>query len=202
MPRYFTLRRSLSLCTLAVSALCSGQAHAQAEPYLGQIACFGFDFAPRGWLPADGRLMSISQNTALFSLLGTYYGGNGVNTFALPDLRGRVVIGAGQSPGQSLHTQGEAGGAESVNLTVKNLPPHAHTVAPAGSSGDATDISPAGKAPATKARTTLYGNPTPGTNLAATTTSSVGSGTPVTTLPPYLAMNCAIAVTGIFPSRD
>jgi microcystin-dependent protein len=174
----------------------------QAEPFLGQITCFGFNFAPRGWLPADGRLMSISQNSALFSLLGTMYGGNGVNTFALPDLRGRVVIGAGQSPGQSFYVQGQAGGAESVNLSVNNLPPHAHTVSPAGSSGDATDISPAGKAPATKARTTLYANPTPGTNLAATTTSSVGAGTPVPTLPPYLALNCAIAVQGIFPARD
>jgi len=202
MQAFNTFRRTLALSTRAASALCGGQAHAQAEPFLGQITCFGFNFVPRGWLPADGRLMSISQNPALFSLLGTMYGGNGQTNFALPNLQGRVVLGAGQTPSGQQYVWGQTGGAEAVNLSVNNLPPHAHTVAPAGSSGDATDISPAGKAPATKARTTLYGNPTPGTNLAATSTSSVGSGTPVPTLPPYVAMTCAIAVTGIFPARD
>lgn len=202
MSLHTTFGRTLALCTLAVSALCSGQAHAQADPYLGQITCFGFNFTPRGWMPADGRLLQINQHIALFSLLGTTYGGNGLTTFALPDLRGRVVIGAGQSPGLSRYEQGQSGGSESVNLSLNNLPPHAHTVAPAGSSGDATDMSPAGKAPATKARTTLYANPTPGANLAATTTSSVGAGAPVPNMPPFLAMNCAIAVQGIYPSRD
>jgi microcystin-dependent protein len=202
MQAFNTFRRTLALSTLAVGALCSGQAHAQAEPFLGQIACFGFNFAPRGWLPADGRLIPIQQNVALFALLGTSYGGDGIRTFGLPNLQGRVVMGAGQAPSGVTYFVGQTGGSEAVNLSVSNLPPHAHTVAPAGSSGDATDISPAGKAPATKARTTLYGNPTPGTNLAATSTSSVGSGTPVATLPPYVAMTCAIAVTGIFPSRD
>lgn len=201
MPLFTTLRRTLTLSALAATALCSGQAHAQVEPFVGQIACFGFNFAPVGWLPADGRLLPIQQYTPLFALLGTTYGGDGVRTFGLPNLQGRVVVGAGQLQGGAQYVQGQAGGAESVSLSVNNLPAHTHTVAPVASSSDATDISPAGKAPATKARTTLYANPTPGTNLAASTTSSVGSGTPVPTLPPYLVMNCAIATQGVFPSR-
>jgi microcystin-dependent protein len=201
MLAFIKRRPMVALSTLALSTLCGGQAHAQAEPFLGQISCFAFDFAPKGWLPADGRLLSISQNSALFALLGTYYGGNGSTNFALPDLRGRAVISVGQGPGLALRSQGEMGGAESVTLSVNNLPPHAHTVAPLGSSSDASDISPAGKAPASKARTALYALPTPGVSLAASTSSSVGSGTPVSTMPPYLTLNCAIAVTGVFPSR-
>ena len=201
MHAFNHLRRTFALSTLAVSALCSGQAHAQAEPFVGQIACFGFNFAPVGWLPADGRLLPISQYTPLFALLGTTYGGDGRNTFALPNLQGRVVVGAGQLAGGQPYPLGQMGGAETVTLSVNNLPPHAHTVAPVGSSSDATDISPAGKAPATKARTTLYANATPGTSLAASTSSSVGAGSPVPNLPPYVVMNCAIATQGIFPQR-
>jgi microcystin-dependent protein len=201
MHAFITPCRTLALSTMAVSALWSGQAHAQAEPYLGQITCFAFDFAPRGWLKAQGQLLPIAQNQALFSLLGTYYGGDGRTTFALPDLRGRTVITAGQGPGLSPRVQGELGGAETTTLSVGNLPPHSHTVAPVGSSSDASDISPAGKAPASKARTTLYALPTPGVSLAASTSSSVGSGTPVSTMPPFITLNCAIAVQGVFPSR-
>ncbi len=96
------------------------------EPFLGQIQAFGFSFAPRGWATCQGQILSISQNTALFSLLGTTYGGNGQTTFALPDLRGRAAIGQGQGPGLSAYTIGEVGGAESTSLTTANLPMHNH----------------------------------------------------------------------------
>lgn len=197
-----SLRRTLALSAVALSALSSFNAHAQADPFLGQITCFGFNFAPRGWMLAQGQLLPISQNQALFSLLGTTYGGNGQTTFALPNLQGRVVIGAGQAPGLTPHTLGEMGGTETTTLTVNQLPAHTHTVAPVGSTADASSISPAGKAPASKARTTLYADATPGTNLAASVSSSVGGGQPVPIVQPYVALNCAIAVQGIFPARD
>jgi microcystin-dependent protein len=201
MHQALMTRRTLALSCLALTALCMGPAQAQSVPYIGQIACSGSNFAPIGWLPAEGQLLSIAEYDTLFSLIGTQYGGDGVSNFALPDLRGRIVIGQGQAPGRSNHVLGESSGTESTTLSVKNIPPHAHTVAPLGSSGDATDVSPAGKAPATKARTALYGNPTPGTNLEAAVTSSAGSGKPVPTLAPYEVVTCAIATEGIYPSR-
>jgi microcystin-dependent protein len=195
-------RSFFALSLAALLALSSGAAQAQAEPFIGQIACSGSNFAPIGWLPAEGQLLPIAEYDTLFSLIGRQYGGDGVSTFALPDLRGRLVIGQGQAPGRSNHVSGEKAGAETTTLGVKNLPPHAHTVAPLGSSGDATDTSPAGKAPASKARTTLYANPSAGVNLAATISSSVGAGAPVPTVAPYTTMNCNIAVEGIYPARN
>src|SRR5688572_4385704 len=96
------------------------------EPFLGQIQAFGFNFAPRGWAQCQGQLLAISANTALFSLLGTTYGGNGQTTFALPDLRGRTMVGQGQGPGLSPYVIGEQGGTENVTLTVNNLAAHTH----------------------------------------------------------------------------
>lgn len=174
-----------------------GQAHAQ-EPYLGEVRCFAFNFVPTGWVAANGQLMSINQNVALFSLLGTYYGGDGRQTFALPDLRNRSV----------LHTDGsqipfaQAGGAASAQIGVANLPPHTHNFAVLGSNNDASSITPAGKVPAAKARTTLYTDPANVVTMANGTTASTGSGVPLPTQSPYLAMTCAIAVQGIFPSRN
>jgi microcystin-dependent protein len=189
----------VALVLLGVLAL-NGMARAQ-EPFIGEIRCFGFNFAPQGWAMANGQLLPISQNTALFSLLGTQYGGNGVTTFALPDLRGRAMIGIGQGPGLSNVVQGEDGGAETTTLSTAQLPAHTHTVTPLGSTSDATQVSPAGGVPPTKARTTLYA-PGPGTvAMAPVETSSAGSNQPVATRSPYLGMNCAIALFGIFPSR-
>ncbi len=190
---------------LACATLCASSlaAHAQAtEPFLGQIMCAPYNFEPRGWAFAAGQVLSIAQNTALFALLGTTYGGDGQVTFALPDLRGRVMLMAGQGPGTGQHVLGETGGSETKQLTVSNLPAHTHTVAPQGSSQDASSISPAGKAPASKARTTLYADPTPGSNLAPTTSSATGSGVPVSVMQPYGTVNCFIALQGVFPSRN
>lgn len=196
-------RRSLALASLTVLAgLQSMPAAAQSEPFLGQIMCAGYNFTPRGWAPLNGQLLPIAQNTALFALLGTQFGGNGQTTFGLPDMRGRALIGIGQGPGLSDRQVGEAGGSENSTLGASNLPPHAHTVAPLGSSNDATSISPAGKVAASKARTTLYAEPTNLVAMASAQTSVVGNGLPFNNMQPYLAVNCYIALQGIFPSRE
>ena len=115
------------------------------DPFIGELRLFGFNFAPRGWALCQGQLMSISQNTALFSLLGTMYGGNGQTTFGLPDLRGRTALGFGQGPGLSPYDQGQPGGAEQVTLLAGQLPPHNHTVS---ASSAATGKNPANSFPA------------------------------------------------------
>ena len=177
-------------------------AAAQSEPLLGQIMCGAFNFAPRGWAELNGQILSISQNTALFSLLGTNYGGNGQNTFALPDMRGRTLLHAGQGPGLQDRSVGEVGGTEVITLTTANLPAHAHSYAPLGSNNDATSISPAGKVPAAKARTTLYADPANLVAEAPVTTGFAGGGQPVNNMQPFLVMKCFIAMEGVFPSRD
>ena len=178
-----------------------GAASAQAEPLLGQLMCGAFNFAPRGWAELNGQLLSIAQNTALFSLLGTQYGGDGRVTFALPDMRGRTLVHAGQGPGLSPREQGEAGGSEQVTLTTPQMPAHGHLVQPQGSSADATLVSPAGGVPATKSRTTLYA-PGPGTvPMQPIVTTLTGGSAPVPVMQPYLTVRCFIAIEGIFPSR-
>jgi microcystin-dependent protein len=195
--------RTVVALVSALAALQAPPAAAQAtEPILGQIMCAGFNFTPRGWAELNGQLIPIAQNTALFSLLGTQYGGNGQTTFALPDMRGRMLIHAGQGPGLSLRDQGETGGSEANTLTTINMPAHAHGFAPLGSTNDATSVSPAGKVAASKARTTLYADPTNVVAQAASVTSSAGNGVPVNNMQPYLTIRCFIAVEGIFPSRN
>lgn len=176
-------------------------ASAQAEPFIGQIMCAGFNFAPRGWAELNGQLLPIATNTALFSLLGTMYGGDGRVTFGLPDMRGRALLHAGMGPGLSNRNQGELAGTENQTLVVSNLPPHTHQVAPLGSGADANAVSPAGAMPASKARTTLYTTNGPALPMAATTSSATGSGTPFNNMQPYLVVKCFIATEGIFPSR-
>lgn len=198
------LHRPLAAAAAAASLLAvAPSAQAQAsDPFIGQIMCAGFTFAPRGWAELNGQLLPISQNTALFALLGTTYGGNGQTTFALPDLRGRVPMHAGAAPGLTPRSQGESAGTETVTLTPNQLPPHTHGVTPMGSAADATLQSPGGAVPATKARTTLYA-PGPGTvPMAPLQTTPSGNGAPVPNMQPYLAIRCFIALEGVFPSRD
>ena len=191
----------------AVAALSLGAMHGTAsaqasDPFIGQIMCAGFNFAPKGWAELDGQLLPIAQNTALFALLGTQYGGNGTTTFALPDMRGRVMLHAGQGPGLTLRDQGAAAGAEQVTLNNGQLPAHTHTVTPQGSPADATLVSPANGVPATKARTTLYA-PGPGTvPMSPVLTSPAGSNAPVPVMQPFVTLRCFIALTGVFPSRN
>ena len=180
-----------------------GTASAQAsDPFIGQIMCAGFTYAPKGWAELNGQLLSIGQNVALFSLIGTTYGGNGQTTFALPDMRGRVLIHAGQGPGLTQREQGESAGSEQVTLNNAQLPAHNHTVTPLGSVGDATLVSPVNGVPATKARTTLYA-PGPGTiAMSPVLTSPAGSNAPVPVMQPYLTVKCFIALFGVFPSQN
>jgi microcystin-dependent protein len=198
------LTRTTSAVLVAASLVgAHGSASAQAtDPYLGQIMCAAYNFTPRGWAPLNGQLLSIASNTALFALLGTMYGGDGKTTFALPDMRGRVMLHAGAGPGLTPRDVGESAGTETVTLTSGQLPAHTHTVTPQGSASDATLVSPANGVPATKSRTTLYA-PGPGTvPMSPILSGSAGSNAPVSVMQPYLTMQCFIAMQGIFPSRD
>jgi microcystin-dependent protein len=190
---------SLAAIVLLTLFLLPAYAQAQNEPYLGQLMLVGFNFCPRGWAPAAGQLMSISQNTALFSLLGTTYGGNGQTTFALPDLRGRVPVGVGQGPGLSNIDQGEVGGDESHTLLVSEMPSHSHTAF--GSTSLPSSLSPTGKLLARQDRVNMYTNPGSVTQLAPQTIGATGGSQPFPLRDPYLGMQWCIAVVGIFPAR-
>lgn len=172
-----------------------------SEPFIGQIILFAGNFAPRGWAFCHGQLLSIASNTALFSILGTTYGGDGRTTFALPDLRGRVPVSEGSGPGLSDWRLGQTGGSEQITLSAANLPAHTHTVTTRMDASPGTTSTPAtGMVPAESSEDN-YG---PGTTPIDTvhTSSSVGSGTPVNNIQPTLALNYIIALQGIFPSRS
>ena len=161
---------------------------------------FGFTFAPRGWAFCNGQLLPISQNTALFSLLGTNYGGNGTTTFGLPDLRGRVPNHFGQGPGLSNYTQGQSAGQENVTLIGSQLPPHTHPFAMPCSTDDPAGGSPKNNFPAAVA-TPIYSTASNASMGAGTTGVNTGS-QPFSILQPYLTINFCIALVGIFPSRN
>ncbi len=165
-----------------------------AEPFIGQIILFAGNFAPRGYALCAGQLLPIAQNTALFSILGTTYGGNGQTTFALPDLRGRVPIGPGQGPGLSNHDLGEVSGEESHTLTVGELPQHSHL--PQVANGGQTTNRAAGGVPANGG---VYST---SPNASGAPTGPAGNNQPHNNLQPYLGLNYCIALEGIFPSRN
>lgn len=171
-----------------------------ADPFVAEIRIFPFNFAPRGWAWCDGQLLPLSQNTALFSLLGTTYGGNGKSNFALPDLQGRAPMHPGQGPGLSLHDLGETGGSETVTLLESEIPSHSHTL---------------------RGNNTLGDSPVPGGNTLARFTSNVyqqttnsnlvmmapealapaGGDQPHNNMQPYLTFYFCIALQGVFPPR-
>ncbi|HTD04893.1 phage tail protein [Undibacterium sp.] len=199
--RYMSSRSLIASSIVAVAALGAVPAFADT-PFLGEIKCFSFNFAPKGWALTNGQLLAINQNQALFSLLGTTYGGDGRSTFALPNLQHRIMIGASDT-----RPLGDAQGTDSKTILPPNLPSHAHVFAPLGSSSNADSVSPAGNVQAVKARTSLYVVPSQNTGnvaMATGTTSAAGvnNPAPVSNLQPYLTFNCAIALQGIFPSRD
>lgn len=167
------------------------------EPFLGELRAFGFNFAPNGWATCSGQLLPISQNSALFSLLGTYYGGDGMVTFQLPDLRGRVSVGIGAGPGLQPYEPGETGGTESVTLTTAQIPGHNHPVA---SSSTPTSKNPSGNVPAVTTASASYGSSTDQA-MGASMIGVVGGGQPHENRPPYLGINWCIALQGIYPSR-
>jgi microcystin-dependent protein len=183
-----------------------------AEPFIGEIRMFAGNFAPTGWAPCDGRLLPISQYSALFSLLGTAYGGNGTSNFAVPDLRGRVAMNAGAAPGRTTYAVGQAGGFENTQLQMTQIPAHTHVatamVAINVNAGRADQAIPKNNLPAgtpASAYTSRSDGSTmaPGATTATVTVQPAGSATPtgVPTLPPYQCVSFIIALQGIYPSK-
>jgi microcystin-dependent protein len=176
------------------------------EPFLGSLLLVPYNFAPQGWALCNGQLLPISQNTALFSLLGTTYGGDGVSTFALPDLRGRVPISAGQGPGLQSYQLGQSGGAETATLNVNQLPTHNHSVNTV--SGAATSKTPTNNLLATSTGAAvgsapdIYSSSQPNSTLAANAISQTGGSQPVDIRSPFLTFNWIIALQGVYPSRN
>ena len=175
-------------------------------PFIGQIQAFGFNFAPRGWTFCNGTLLSISSNTALFSLLGTTFGGDGRTTFGLPDLRGRSIVGAGSGPGLDTITWGEKSGQSQLNLSVLNMPSHNHVAtarlgAGLGNTATATNNRIAANAGAD----TVYTATAAGTDAFAADTIAVantGGSQPFNSRNPFLGIYVSIALEGVYPSRS
>ena len=187
------------------------------DPFLAETVLFSFNFAPRGWAQCNGQLLPINQNQALFSLLGTTYGGDGRTTFALPDLRGRAIVGNGQGPGLSSYALGQRGGSESVTLAETQLPAHAHVISGTMSavancaSGGGNQQAPAGGLPAADAAAAvmMYSNAAPDASMspgalavAGGVTAVTGNSQPHENRQPYLAMTFCIALQGVYPSTE
>jgi len=172
------------------------------DPFIAQIVLFGGNFAPRGWAFCDGQLLPISSNTALFSILGTTYGGDGRTTFGLPDLRGRSAIHAGNGPGLTPISLGQKSGTESNTLTIQQLPSHTHTAQINASSDAGEDSSAAGNFLG-ESNDDLYTS-TSGTamGVGSVTVGNTGNNSPINNRPPYQALNYIIALQGTFPSRS
>ena len=175
-----------------------------SEPFVGEIRMFAGNFAPRGWAFCDGQLLAVSQNDALFSLLGTIYGGDGRTTFGLPEMRGRIPIHAGSGPGLTPRQLGHRGGAENTTLAVPNLPVHNHgSVKALNAVADKTDQ--AGRMVGTSSLFDFYQNGTPTTDgtsdMGSSSVTSTGGGQSTTNLMPTLCIHFIIALVGIYPSR-
>ena len=170
-----------------------------SEPFVGEIRMFAGNFAPRGWAFCDGQLLAVSQNDALFSLLGTIYGGDGRTTFGLPDLRGRIPIHAGHGPGLSERRLGAKGGAETVTLTVNQMPSHTHAMQ--ASTGLAQDSTPQGRVLARTTGVDLYIGDPALENMNSESITNVGGSRSHTNLMPFLCVHFIIALVGIYPSR-
>ncbi len=164
------------------------------HPFLGEIRLFAFDFPPSGWAMCNGQIIPISQNTALFSLIETTYGGDGVNDFALPNLQGRFPIHIGQGPGQASYAQGQEGGSETVTLQITEMPEHNHRVA--ASSEDSTSEKPEDNI---LSQGNQYVSASDGTLMNSAMITNTGGGQPHENIPPYLALNFCIALQGSTP---
>lgn len=171
-----------------------------SEPFLGEIRSFGFDFPPQGWAVCAGQLMAIAQNTALFAVLGTTFGGDGRTTFALPDLRGRAPLHAGSGPGLTPRALGGTGGEETVALNAGQIATHTHSANCNSSKGE--KYTPAGNYWAMDGGAAKEYSPTGNAQMASDALLPAGSNVPHNNLQPYLAINFCIALNGIFPSRS
>lgn len=189
--------------TLLAFVLFSLGAFAQ-EAYIGEVRIFAGNFAPRGWALCDGQLLAISQNTALFSLIGTMYGGDGRTTFALPDLRGRVVVHPGQGLGLTRRQIGEKGGSETNTLTIAQIPAHSHTASATNPvfNDEANTDDPTGKYPAVSGEN-MYSDQTTGDGaIPEISIGNTGGGQAVNNMQPFLGINYIICLQGIFPPRN
>lgn len=167
-----------------------------ATPFLGEISIFAGNFAPRGYAFCNGQLLAISQNDALFALIGTIYGGDGQSTFALPNLQGRVPVGQGQGAGLSNYVIGEQSGTETVTLIASQMPAHVHTVACNSELGTSTE--PLNSFWAASANLQPYTDQPPNAAMFPT----YGGNQPHENMPPFLVLNFIIALEGVFPSRN
>lgn len=183
-----------------------------SQPFVGEIRMFGGNFAPSGWMFCEGQLLPISENETLFQLIGTTYGGDGQQTFALPDLRGRGPIHFGQGPGLSAYTLAQTGGVETVTVTSNQMPAHNHVlsaadIAPRCASTPGTDRSPVNKVFAVESAgvTALYSNAAPDANMGGLTgtagVANAGGSQPHNNMPPYLCVSFIISLFGIYPSQ-
>jgi microcystin-dependent protein len=175
-----------------------------ADPFVAEIRIFPFNFAPKGWAWCDGQLLPLSQNTALFSLLGTTYGGNGKSNFALPDLQGRAPMHPGQGPGLSLHDLGETGGSETVSLLESEIPSHSHAVQASNAATDEQGQKPAvGAVPGAQQGTNpIYASLASGlVSMAPESLAPAGGDQPHNNMQPYLTCYFNIALQGVFPPR-
>jgi microcystin-dependent protein len=174
-----------------------------SDQFVGEIRAFPFNFAPLGWAMCNGQILSISQNTALFSLLGTFYGGNGTSNFALPNLQGSAPLDQGQGVGLTNRMIGETGGEQAVTLLLSEIPSHTHQATGVAANGD--QVSPVGNTWATahsgpKTKDSVYSN-SASAAMNAQALAAVGSSQPHDNMPPYLVLNFCIALIGIFPAR-
>lgn len=174
-----------------------------ADPFVAEIRIFPFNFPPRGWAFCDGQLLPLSQNTALFSLLGTTYGGNGQSTFALPNLQGRAPMHPGQGPGLSLHDLGETGGTETVTLLASEMPSHSHTMK--ANNSDGLFPSPGANVPSGPGADRdlfLYKEGVANASMNPAASGTTGGSLPHNNLMPYLTLYFCIALQGVFPPRS
>ena len=202
------IARTLMACGalgLAAQIATPTKAQAQDTPFIGQLAAFGFNFCPRGWAPANGGLLAISSNAALFSLLGTQFGGDGRTTFGLPDLRGRVAIGFGTGTGLMPYQMGQKGGAETVTLNTQQMPSHSHLVngtnEAADKHGPGTDFPAAPYLP-DGSELNIYHDGPPNRQMDPGVISPSGGNQPHENRMPFQAVNWCIATQGIFPPRS
>jgi microcystin-dependent protein len=170
-----------------------------SEPFIGEIRIFGFNFAPKGWATCQGQLLAIAQNTALFSILGTSYGGDGKTTFALPNFQGIAPMHQGSGPGLTPRVIGESSGAETITLNVSQMASHNHAIN--CNNGNPNKQTPAGNFLSKSLPSNDYAASGP-QQMSASATSVVGGGQPHNNMQPYLTLNFSIALVGIFPPRN
>ena len=174
-----------------------------SNPYIGEVRIFGFNFAPRGWAQCNGQLLSISQNTALFSILGTYYGGNGQSTFGLPNFEGSVALGQGSGAGLQTYSLGESAGSQSVTVLMSEMPSHTHTMQGLEGRGLTAHATPvAGDALITSSGGSAYAPGSPNVQMLPQSVTVAGGSQPHNNMMPSLVLNYCICMQGVFPARN